>query len=223
MVTCLTSNILHKLKLIIYNFEENLPKLTFRRDCFISPWPWGMDYIELIFNTLRQSATWMCHQMRPTLVQIMARHLIDTKQISEPMMVYSSLEAWEQISVIFESKHNNFHARKWVWKCGPFCLSLNVLKKENRRIVWDMKANTLSYEIMPKPQTIYPLMQNILDWWLSAKQRLNIKMLFYLKHGNPHTWERQCLYWDRAVEITNPLNSLFLAGSVFSQWQFLWC
>ena len=36
---------------------------------------------------------------------------------SKPMLINCQLDHWEQISGKFESKYNNFHTRKWFWKC----------------------------------------------------------------------------------------------------------
>ena len=55
----------------------------------------------------------------PSLVQIMACHLVDAKPLSEPMLASWQLELWEQISVKFELKYINFHSRRCVRKCRP--------------------------------------------------------------------------------------------------------
>ena len=47
----------------------------------------------------------------------MACRLCAVKPLSEPMLEYSQLNLWEQISVKFESKYNNFHSRKCISKC----------------------------------------------------------------------------------------------------------
>ena len=36
--------------------------------------------------------------------------------LSKPMLDYYWLDIWEQISVKFQSKQNEFHTRKWPWK-----------------------------------------------------------------------------------------------------------
>ena len=76
-------------------------------------------------NSLRPSDACMHHRTRPSLVKIMAHHLIGAKPLSVPMMVYChrQMDPWEHISVEFESKYNNFHWIKLVWKC---CLQSNV-------------------------------------------------------------------------------------------------
>ena len=53
---------------------------------------------------------------RPSLVQIMACRLFDTKPLSEPMMAYCQLDHWDHILVICESKYK-FQWRKIFWKC----------------------------------------------------------------------------------------------------------
>ena len=56
------------------------------------------------FNSLRPSAAYMCQWTGSALVQIMACHLIGTKPLSEQMLVYCQMDAWEQISVKVESE-----------------------------------------------------------------------------------------------------------------------
>ena len=43
-----------------------------------------------VFNILRSDDTFMHHQTRPSLGQIMAWHLLGAKPLSEPMLVYGS-------------------------------------------------------------------------------------------------------------------------------------
>ena len=59
----------------------------------------------------------MRQQTRPSMGQIIACYLLGTKPFSEPMLAYYKFEHWEQNSVKFESKYNNFHTRKSIWKC----------------------------------------------------------------------------------------------------------
>ena len=47
----------------------------------------------------------------------MACHLLDAEPLSETMLACSRLNPWELISVDFGSQCNNFHSRKWIWKC----------------------------------------------------------------------------------------------------------
>ena len=51
-----------------------------------------------------------------SLIQIMACDLFGAKLSFEPMLVYCELDPWEEISVKFESKCNNFYTCKWIWK-----------------------------------------------------------------------------------------------------------
>ena len=59
-------------------------------------------------NSFRPSDAFMHHQARPSLVQMMARHLFGSKPLSEPMLAYCQLNPWEHISVTFELKIQQF-------------------------------------------------------------------------------------------------------------------
>ena len=63
------------------------------------------------FNSSRLTDTYVDQRTWLSLVQIMACHLFSTKQLA-----YCQLDPWEQISIKFESKYYNFHARKWIWE-----------------------------------------------------------------------------------------------------------
>ena len=52
-------------------------------------------------NSLRPSDAYMRQWNESSLVQVMACCLFGTKPLSEPMLAYSLLDAWEHISVIF--------------------------------------------------------------------------------------------------------------------------
>ena len=54
----------------------------------------------------------MLWQTRPSMVQIMAWHLFSAKPLFEPMLAYCRLDPWQQISVKYQSKYNNFHIIK---------------------------------------------------------------------------------------------------------------
>ena len=49
------------------------------------------------------------------LVQVMVCHLFGAKPQPEPMLTYSQLNSWEQISVKIESEFYHFHSRKCIW------------------------------------------------------------------------------------------------------------
>ena len=68
-------------------------------------------------NSLRPSDAYMRHQPRPSLVQMMACHLIGAKPLSEPMLYYCQLDPQEQTSVKLYSKFKYFHSGKCIWKC----------------------------------------------------------------------------------------------------------
>ena len=38
------------------------------------------------------------------------------KPLPQPMLIYCQSNPYEQTLVRFESKYNNFHSRKWIWK-----------------------------------------------------------------------------------------------------------
>ena len=71
----------------------------------------------LLVNSLRLSDAYMHQEARPPLVQIMACCLFSTKPLSKPMLDYCQWDNWEHISMKFESKCDDFHTRKGVWKC----------------------------------------------------------------------------------------------------------
>ena len=98
------SHFFHNISVIIssWNFQESL-LLT--------------KVMSMYFNSLRPSTSNMHHQRMQSLVHIMACRLIGTKPLSEPVIEYYQLETWEQISVKFESKQDNFLTRKCVRKC----------------------------------------------------------------------------------------------------------
>ena len=70
-------------------------------------------HINYILNSLRPSDTYMRHQARPWLVQIMACRLFGTKPLSEPMLYYHQMDTWDQTL----NHIRNFHSRKWIRKC----------------------------------------------------------------------------------------------------------
>ena len=58
----------------------------------------------------------------PSLVQVMACRLFDTKPLPEPILAYCQLDSWEQISLKFEFEFYSFHTRKCrLPKWRPFC------------------------------------------------------------------------------------------------------
>ena len=52
-------------------------------------------------NPLRLSDTYLCQKIRPSLVQVMACHLLGAKPSSEPMLTNCQLESWEYTAVNF--------------------------------------------------------------------------------------------------------------------------
>ena len=59
----------------------------------------------------------MRHPTKPPLVQIRACCLFGAKPLSEQILAYCQLGPWEHVSVKSTSKYDNFHWRKWLWKC----------------------------------------------------------------------------------------------------------
>ena len=97
-------------------------------------WPYDINRAHWV-NSLSLRDTYICHQTRPSLVQIMVCRLFGTKPLSEPILDYCQLDPCEHISVkIKKKKYNNFHWRKWIWNCHlqtnwrSSCLGLNVLR-----------------------------------------------------------------------------------------------
>ena len=85
-------------------------------------------------NSLRLRNAYMCHQTRPSLVQIMSCRLFGDKPLPKPVLGYCQLDYCEYISVKFWLKYNNFHSGKVIWNCrlqnwGPFCFGLSVFIK----------------------------------------------------------------------------------------------
>ena len=68
---------------------------------------WGEVIVDLLL-TLRPSEAYIHQLIMPSLVQSMACRLLDTKPLSEPMLVYCHLHPQEQISVKFETKLKHF-------------------------------------------------------------------------------------------------------------------
>ena len=70
----------------------------------------GLFFLCMIYgnlvNSLRPSGTYIFHQTRPSMVQIMAGSLFCTMPLSAPMMTYCQL-----------SKNNNFNCTKLIWIC----------------------------------------------------------------------------------------------------------
>ena len=67
------------------------------------------------------------------LVQVMACRLFGAKPSPKPMLVYSQMDSWQQISVKFKSEFYHFHWRKCIWNCHlpiwrPFCPGGEELK-----------------------------------------------------------------------------------------------
>ena len=73
--------------------------------------------LSICFNSLRPNDAYIRRQPRPSSVQIMACHLFGNKPLSEPMLSFSQLDPWEQISVKSKSKFKYFHWRKCSWQC----------------------------------------------------------------------------------------------------------
>ena len=49
-----------------------------------------------LLNSSSPSAAYMCQWTGPTLVQVMACHLIGAKTLPEPMLVYCQLDSWDE-------------------------------------------------------------------------------------------------------------------------------
>ena len=71
---------------------------------------WSVNHTQLI-NKGR--VTHMRRQTKPSLLKIMACHLLGAKPLSQTMLIYCKLSPWEQISVKFESKENVFENVVW--------------------------------------------------------------------------------------------------------------
>ena len=73
-------------------------------------YPWATQYAISHFNSSRLNE-YIREYTRPSLVQIMACHLIGAKP-------YCSSDHCEHTSVKSKSKYNNFYTRKCIWKCS---------------------------------------------------------------------------------------------------------
>ena len=97
-------------------------------------------------STPMYSAAYMRRWSGSTLVQVMACRLYGAKPLPEPMLTYSRLDTYKQISVKFESKYKTFHS----WKCtsnvrlrngGHFCPERCVKsKRPPRQQAWLQSA-----------------------------------------------------------------------------------
>ena len=74
-------------------------------------------------DSFRLSDTYMHHQPRPSLVQIMACPIFGAKPLSEPMLYYVN---WILRKKTFSFKKT--HLKISSGKCQPFCLGLSVLR-----------------------------------------------------------------------------------------------
>ena len=73
------------------------------------------------FSSFGPSDAYIRHWTKPSSVQIIVSHLLGTKTLTKTMLKGH----YEQIPVIFQSSYNNFHRRKWIWKC--FCKMAVIL------------------------------------------------------------------------------------------------
>ena len=88
-----------------------------------------------VLNSLRPRDTYMHHQTRALLVQIMACCLFDTKPLSEPMLVYCEMEPWKHIFSEMSIKLQHFSLRKMKISFAnrwSISLGLNVLTQWGR-------------------------------------------------------------------------------------------
>ena len=78
-------------------------------------------------KSLGQRDAYTHHQLRPSLVQIMALYQFGTKPLSEPMLHHCKVNPSEQTSVKIYSKLKHFHSTKCIWKYRLEYLSHFVL------------------------------------------------------------------------------------------------
>ena len=148
-------------------------------------WPSSMVHICIISHQASMSLTHCglvmpsCHQTPwSTLIQVISWCLFVTKPLPDPMPSYCELDPYKQISVIYESKYNNFNPRKYSWKwclqSGSHFVQTSVLSMCKGQ----QKHNLMFFKWKSLHQTI-----GNTSWWLSAR-------LQYL----------QCIdNWDTAV------------------------
>ena len=93
----------------------------------------------------------------PSLVQIKACPPFGAKTLSESKLTHCLWDPYETTSVKFESKYNNFHSRKLIWKCymqsgnhlsWPQCVKSNIklsiyITKQHYNIYQCISCNTL--------------------------------------------------------------------------------
>ena len=77
-------------------------------------------------NSLRLRNTYMHQWTMPSLVQIMACHLVCVKLLSKPMLEYFQLDPLKHISVKLYSKFQYFHSRKCRLRNGGHFVSASM-------------------------------------------------------------------------------------------------
>ena len=117
------------------------------------------------------------------LLQIMACRLFGTKPLPDPMMAYSQLDSWEQISVKFESEFYHFHSIKCIWKCclpnwRPFCPGGDELmfqqhqvnNEQNNMDIYTSACKDMTFMSTSLFQASFlklwkTISSHLLDWW----------------------------------------------------------
>ena len=66
-------------------------------------------------NSWRPRDAYKSHQIRPSLLQIMACHVFGARPLSEPMLDYCQSVPWKHISLKSESNYSNFLLRKSIY------------------------------------------------------------------------------------------------------------
>ena len=83
------------------------------------------------FNSLNLIGAYMRQHNIPTVLQIMACPLFNTKPLYWPMLVYCQLDPKEHSEILFKILKFSFkemHLKMWSAKRRPSCLGLNVLR-----------------------------------------------------------------------------------------------
>ena len=82
-------------------------------------------WIKNFINSSRTNDACMSHKTRPSQVQ-----KFGAKPLSELTLANCKLDPWKHISVWYESKYNNLHSLKLIWKsylqCGSYFLLASV-------------------------------------------------------------------------------------------------
>ena len=121
--------------------------------------------------------------------------LIGSKPLSDPVLTGCQLELWNQPSVKYESKYNNFHARRILWNgClqngGHFCLGFKMLNaSESLLLRWFPVFVNFHHFFQNQRNTVYLLhIMSIFDMCLSYNDTCQIGTWFMSSNRYLDKW-----------------------------------